>query len=239
MLEVIKKPAMIVDPEKGQQYIYNVANQPIVGRDALAAEIVRQGTTVRSADVRAVLDNLGIAVAALLTDGKRVEIDGLGYISLAARGVTEQEGTAINGDAITVVPKFRFYRDLCTKVNAQTPLSVVAYTAAKPEPAECKDAATGLVNQSLTPGGMAGLSGYNLQVNVTKSDEGVWFMPPEGSADVAMKVAGFLDNKPARLTFLVPTELTPGTAYYVEVRNRQRRCRKLQIGRLGEGLTVG
>ncbi len=238
-ITLIKRPALCADQKARGEYIYATKMGQKLPVDKLAKRIAVSGTTVSKADVLAVLNNLGDVIIDEVMHGMAVEIPGLGSIHLFANGVMDKDGNDI-------APKGRRYRMKMTFKKALLNLTIstdnlsaelVDFKAKTPKPTRFEDARSGTINTQLTRGKMAALHGKYLRVDLSAEDEGVWLIP-ETPDDETLRVTDFLDNNPARLSFLIPTELQVGQRYRVEVRNRINGSKHLAIGSLTETLSA-
>ncbi len=237
-ITLIKRPAFQAEQKDRGEYIYATQMGQKLPTAKLAKLIAASGTTVSEADVLAVLHNIGEVIANEVMHGMAVEIPGLGSIHLFANGVMDKDGNEIADKARRFRMKMTFSKSLQNMVISPDNLSVTLqdFKAKTPVLTRLEDALSGTTNETLTPGGIAGIRGHNLRIHPLMGDEGVWFVP-QGEGDV-VRATAVLDNKPARLSFSIPAGLQQGMSYRVEVRNRINRSKKLAIGTLTELLTV-
>ena len=104
--------------------------------------------------------------------------------------------------------------------------------------AEAQDEATGIIDQTMTPGHILTIRGSGLKIDSDEEHEhetGVFFIPPDGGNPIKAPVIAV--NEPKTLKVLVPAELVPGMAYKINVGtmssvktggNRTKRMRGMQ-----------
>ena len=97
------------------------------------------------------------------------------------------------------------------------------------------DVTTGTISATLTPGGLARLTGKRLKLG-TAPDEGVFLVQPDASA---VQVEYLAVNRPSEVVFQVPfAGLEAGQQVHLEVRNRLPDAAELRVVRLPQALTV-
>ncbi|MDR2425306.1 MAG: DUF4469 domain-containing protein, partial [Prevotellaceae bacterium] len=79
---------------------------------------------------------------------------------------------------------------------------------------EVKDIVGGLVNDTLTPGGVIQLRGCKLKLVPTLPDDGTYLTEENGTVT---KLTVLVENKPARLMAMIPADLPQGI-YTLEVK---------------------
>ncbi|MDR3329112.1 MAG: DUF4469 domain-containing protein [Prevotellaceae bacterium] len=104
---------------------------------------------------------------------------------------------------------------------------------------EVRDVASGAVNDHLTLGGILQISGSRLKFTASDPANGVFLIPLRNPE---VRLTQVSDNKPARITALLPATLAAGE-YYLEVRttymNNMKAAKTLKVGRFHKVLTVG
>ncbi len=231
-ITLIKRPALYAAQKARGEYIYATQMGQKLPESKLAKRIAASGTTVSKADVLAVLHNLGEVIVDEVMHGMAVDIPGLGSIHLHANGVMDKDGNDISPKGRRFRMKMTFKKSLRSMVVSPENISVtlIDFKAKTPVLTRFEDGLSGTTNDLLTPGGIAGIRGKHLRIHPNMGDEGIWLIPQESGE--AVRVTGFLDNKPSRLSFLVPAEVQAGQSYRVEVRTRIHRSKKLAIGTL-------
>ena len=104
----------------------------------------------------------------------------------------------------------------------------------QPTPLDFIDINSGKRNQLLTPGGMAMLHGFRLKFDPSQTEQGIFLIANDGSHH-RVDIVG--NNRPAKLIFMIPEDLTPGQ-YTLEVRTILRFCHDLRKGVLKSKLVV-
>ena len=211
------RPSILQDPAVPGLQMIQSATALNVDKDRLVREIGRQSTIARAADISAMLDNLGIVIASFCSNGQSVEIPHLGKFIPRVRGTATDKGEWIRHPEAYMT--FRFNKKLVEAFGPQVQMQQTLPNKIRPTIGFMMDGATLKVNEVLTPGGVLAIKGRNLKSNISKSDEGVWFMPVDQSG-TAVKVSHLVDNTYSRLTCEIPAELQAGTQYRVEIRTR-------------------
>ena len=105
-------------------------------------------------------------------------------------------------------------------------------------PAEVVDIVSGKVNESLTKGGVAQLTGSRLKFDAKDDAQGIFFVPETGSP---VRAAVIAENKPAWVMAIIPADLLAGT-YFIELRTKisggGKALKGVKTGRCAKPLTV-
>lgn len=102
-----------------------------------------------------------------------------------------------------------------------------------PLPVDFKDVTSDTVNDSLTPGGVAVLTGSRLKFDAADPNQGIFFQ----LNGTTTKVSTIITMQPSQLIFLVPQGLTAGE-YTLEVRALLKGNKDLKKGALKDSLIV-
>jgi len=220
--------------EDPDDYVAQVQFGESADTEAIIARIKERGSTITEADLRAVLHELAATCETLVLEGRRVNL--LGIVELFPK----VSGTFHGADApfdpnqhrvdVGATPGQRLRESVRAKA------SVVRGSATRPTPLPLSyhDLASGHTNDTVTPGTIGTVVGTRLKFDPSKSDEGIFFVPNFGTA-APVKVTAVQENRPKRLTFLVP--VVPTGSYHIEVRSRMRDSSELRVGRLENLLT--
>ena len=201
--------------------------------DALANEIVNMGTTVRKADVLAVLENACQAIESNLIKGFRITMGGVVDIYTSISGKFDGPNDAFDPARNAV--------EVCANAGSRVRKAVRESASVEkqdlpfrlPKPTEYIDNETGTTNDQVTSGGIGEVQGSFLHYDDTQADEGIFFVSSGGTAT---KVTSVQTNSPSKLIFLVPTlgEVT----YTLEVRARMNKTEGVKTGTLPYTLTA-
>jgi hypothetical protein len=236
---VLKKNHLVDDPNR---YAASVRISGSAGLEDIADRIVDQGTTVRKADILAVLENAIQVSDTLLQDGFRIQLGGLvdlfPKIKGSFEGPTDIYDPSRHQVDVAAMPGKRL-RD-----SFREQASVVREESVKPVPSLVKFSTLGSTSQgeqaqepadsaaplTVTAGTIATINGYRLKFNTAKSDEGIFFVNTMGVPVIKVDNAKIQRNTAGQLIFLTPS-LVVGT-YWIEVRTRYTTNGELRIGRL-------
>jgi hypothetical protein len=103
-----------------------------------------------------------------------------------------------------------------------------------PLPATFEDITSETVNETLTPGGTAVLTGLRLKFNPNDAQQGIFLID---SAKNESRIEKILSHTNAKVVFLLPANLAPDE-YSLEVRILPPNNKKVRTGKLTERLTV-
>jgi hypothetical protein len=103
---------------------------------------------------------------------------------------------------------------------------------------EVKDVSSDAVNDVITPGGVIQLRGGKLKFLTNQSDNGIFLVGENGEE---IKLTVIVENKPARLITVMPTDVPQGE-YFIEVRtsfaSSGKPTKNVKRGRYNKILTV-
>lgn len=224
---VLRKNNLVETPDI---YAASVRISSSAGLEEIADRIVDQGTTVRRADVLAVLENAIEACDTMLLDGMRVQFGGLvdlfPKIKGSFVGPTDIYDPARHQVDVAAMPGKRVRHTF--RENA----SVEREETIKPTPGIVKYGNTGSGDRlKAVPGPTIGtINGYRLKFDPAKEDEGIFFIATTDGVAHRIDLGNIQRNKPGELIFMNPS-LSQGT-YWLEVRTRYTENGELRIGRL-------
>jgi len=208
-----------------------------VGLEEITDRIVDQGTTVRRADVLAVLENAIEACDNLLLEGMRVQLGGLvdlfPKIKGSFAGPTDSYDPARHQVDVAAMPGARVRKSFRSKAavakeEAVKPVPGLVALSQTPAPAAANGDGENAAVQ-ITPGAIGTLDGYRLHYNAAAIDEGIYFVKTTDGENA--KVTAVQKNTQKQLVFLVP-ELAAASTWRLEVRTRYTPEGELRIGQL-------
>ena len=231
---VLQKNKLVEEPNA---YAASVRITNSVGLEEITDRIVEQGTTVRRADVLAVLENALTACDSMLLDGMRIQLGGLvdlyPKIKGSFEGPTDIYDPARHQVDVAAMPgnhvrsTFRQNASVVKEEAIKPVPGLVAFDQI-PEPSGMS-ADSALTSTPLVPNAIGTIDGHRLRFDPTKSDEGIFLVPIAGGT--ATKVTNVQKNMPKQLVFQVPAVPSSAT-WYLEVRTRYTAEGELRIGRL-------
>jgi hypothetical protein len=228
---VLRKNALMENPDA---YTAIVKTTGSAGLDEITDRIVSQGTTVRRADVLAVLENTLTACDSMLQDGMRVQLGGLvdlfPKISGTFDGACDTYDPARHQVDIAAMAGKRLRNSF--RSNAAIAKSAASKLA--PSPAMFSQTPAPQQSSQIVAGSIGTIDGWHLKFNPSQIDEGIYFVRMADSVD--FKIEAINSNTPKKLVFLTPT--LPAGSYKIEVRCRIRGGKELRSGWLDEELFV-
>ena len=205
------------------------------GQEELADRMLSLGSTVRKADILAVLSLLDEAAERLVLEGYRVDLAGVVDISPRMQGVFDGPGDGFDKSRHTLGVTANPSPGFISRIRQDATVSKEEAVKPMPDPLEFRDAATGNNNGPVTKGNIGTLNGSRLKLDLAHPDEGIFFVASSGGA--VTKVETVSTNKPGQLVFLIPATLASGE-YSVQVRTRFRDSAEIRTGNLDAVLSV-
>jgi hypothetical protein len=201
--------------KEGELYARTVNEKTLSFEEVCVAAKERGGYTGSLDDLQEHLAIFLRESAHQLCDGYGVDFGGLFVVFPNVGGVFENEYDPVDKDKHKVNFHFRTLHSLRQLADRIEVISEgLADTAGYI--AEIFDVTTGLVNDAVTKGGIAILTGDKIKIFGPGAKIGLFFYQP-GTPNVSIGVTGNLAvNDPSKIIFTVP-ELLPGN-WYIEVR---------------------
>lgn len=103
-----------------------------------------------------------------------------------------------------------------------------------PVPYRFEDIASGTTNETLTPGGVADLTGTRLKFDEGDENQGIFFIATDGTSS---KVSKVITKKNSQVVFMIPDALVAGE-YTLEVRILPSGNKEIKKGVLEDKLSV-
>ena len=224
---VVRNP-LLTDPIGYRAQVLKTGSADL---DMLAQRIVDQGTTVRLPDVLAVLENLMAAAESYLLEGFRVNLGGLCELFPRLRGIFDALDDPFDPTRHRLVLGASPGERLRRQFETQAAVERIEASERRPVLLSFLDTASGLIDDTLTPGNIGTISGYRLKVDPAQPDEGIFFIHQVDGAET--RVDTVTRNKPGEMIFLVPA-IPAGMRLWLEV--RARFGEELRTGRLAATL---
>ena len=222
-------------PAANDSYAARVSIKNSVGLDEIADRIVSMGTTVRKADILAVLENTCQACEEYLLEGTRVNVGGMFDLFPSIKGVfdsiTDSFDPARHRLEVSASPGTRIRKAI------QENGTVAKQETILPAPAllEFVDLGSGTSNTSVSANNIGTINGHRLKFDPADPTEGIFFVDNVGAAT---KVTAVQKNKPGELVFMNPALSGAENPYTLEVRAHFSINGELRTGILDYELTA-
>jgi hypothetical protein len=175
--------------------------------------MLSRGTTPNEPELRGALKLLFDVTSDRLAEGYDVTTP-VANLSVSLRGVFTGPDDSFDGSChvidVSATPLSQMRQELRRKVTVSKQIMV----GKRPVLHQLIDCGSNEVNGSVTPGGMARITGAYLKFDAADTQEGIFLRDSSGT-ETRVAMTGV--NKPGELVFLVPAGLTGGE-YQVEVR---------------------
>ena len=117
----------------------------------------------------------------------------------------------------------------------EIPMKKVSHNGMLPEVNIVVDVKTNTKDEMITRGHLVELHGKRLKLNLDQPDEGVFLLGQKGKK--LIKINRIHLNSPGTLSIMIPDRLKAGV-YYLEVRKRKRRNKKISVAHFQKELIV-
>ncbi len=222
--------------ETPNEYAGRVQTLDSVGLNELADQIVDQGTTVRKADILAVLENLCQACENLLIMGFRIQLGGVCELFPRIRGNFVGADDTFEAARHTIDVGANAGGRIRKAVREQATVTKNATILPKPDPLGYADLGSGQVNSTVTVGSIGTVYGARLRTDDTVEGEGIFFVNTADGAETQIPPANIQKNSPGELVFLIPD--LEDASYNLQVRAHFSKDGQLRTGTLSAELTV-
>ena len=225
----------LLTPAPGN-YMAQVADVRSYTLDEIINLMMEKGSSVTRADAAAVLQVYGEVCALVIANGSALNTP-LFNTSMSISGVFDGANDSFDRRRHAVnlnMTTGTLLRDALASVKCEK--TQIAST--DPYITEVKDVVSDTVNSALTKGGIVQITGSRLKFDAKDETQGIFFVPETGAPVRATVVA---ENKPARLTALIPQTLDAGIRY-IEIRTKlldnNKSLKTMKTGRFAKPLTV-
>ena len=217
-------------------YMAQVADVRSYTLDEIINLMMEKGSSVTRADAAAVLQVYGEVCALLVANGAALNTP-LMNASMSISGVFDGANDSFDRRRHAVnlnMTAGTLLRDALASVKCEK----TQIASIDPYITEVKDVVSDTVNSALTKGGIVQITGSRLKFDAKDETQGIFFVPETGAPVRATVVA---ENKPARLTALIPQTLDAGIRY-IEIRTKlldnNKSLKTMKTGRFAKPLTV-
>ena len=199
-----------ITPDPNDQSARVVSNK-VHDIDSITKEMLKRGSTITEADIRAVLNVFFSVVSDEVADGNSVNLP-LVNIRSGISGVFTSITDSYDASRHIKKANLSAGIDLIRKMNEARVEKINVATAA-PELIAFTDVNSQTNNSILTPGGIGQIVGEELKFNPANAAEGIFFIATDGTVTPATIIASRTEGK---IVFSIPT-LIAGS-YTLEVR---------------------
>ena len=218
------------------KYMAQTADVRSYTLDEIINLMMEKGSSVTRADAAAVLQVYGEVCALIVANGSALNTP-LFNTSMSISGVFDGANDSFDRRRHAVnlnMTAGTLLRDALASVKCEK--TQIAST--DPYITEVKDVVSDTVNAALTKGGIVQITGSRLKFDAKDETQGIFFVPETGTA---VRAAVIAENKPARLTALIPQTLDAGIRY-IEIRTKMldnnKSLKTMKVGRFAKPLTV-
>lgn len=200
-----------VTPDPNDQSARVLSNK-VHDLDSIIKEMLKRGSTVTEADVRAVVTVLFEVVTDEVADGNSVNLP-LVNIRPSVNGVFDNVSDSFDPSRHIKNASLTKGLLLMSKM-ASAKVEKISKPVPTPTLIEFTDINSGAANSILTLGGIGQIVGEELKFNPDNFDEGIYFIADDNTPT---KVAVIANRTEGKLMFSIPAGLAPGR-YRLEVR---------------------
>lgn len=200
-----------VTPDPNDQSARVLSNK-VHDVDSIIKLMLKRGSTVTEADVKAVLSVFFDVVCDEVTDGNNVNLPLVNF-KPGITGVFTNVSDSFDPSRHTKKANITSGTMLVKRMSESKVEKITQPTPA-PSLIEFTDVNSGNTNSILTPGGIGQIMGEELKFNPDNVDEGIYFIAADNTPTKVMVIANRTEGK---LVFIIPTTLTTGT-YRLDVK---------------------
>ena len=219
------------------RFFPRVVHNQTVYTDEFLKNVLGLGSTLTLGDLKAAVEMINQGLVSELRQGNRVVLP-WGSYGLAARGQVESADAHFKKGQNEFIPRLNPSKEL-KKALADTRAKKVRSEAPNPLPRRVTDTATGLANQTLTPGGIAVVKGQDLKFDPGDLEQGIFLVPrdiPEGKQGKKgrrsqtkekptspVRAEFYGEVNPTQVSFVTPVVSQMGRgSFRLELRTRDR-----------------
>jgi len=180
--------------------------------DSIVKEMLRRGTTITEADIRAVLKVLFEVVTDEVAEGNNVNLP-LVNIRPGITGVFSSAADSFDGSRHIKKANLSAGTLLAEKIGFAQ-VQKILQPIPTPALVQFIDITSKTTNSIVTPGGIGQIVGEELKFDEANNNQGIYFIATNGTATKAVNIATRTEGK---LIFNIPASLVPGN-YTLEVR---------------------
>lgn len=200
-----------ITPDPNDQSARVISNQ-VHDLDSITKEMLKRGSTITEADIRAVLKVFFDVVTDEVSEGNNVNLP-LVNIKPGINGVFTSAMDSFDSSRHIKKATVSSGILLTQKLNVAK-VEKVTQAVAAPALLQFTDVNSQTTNSILTPGGIGQVVGEELKFNPANATEGIYFVATDGTATKADIIASRTEGK---LMFSIPNSLALGN-YTLEVR---------------------
>ncbi len=185
--------------ERPDDYYAQIYVSSRMDKEAIITRMINKGTLLTRTDIIAAINSYEETIIEVLTEGSTVTTP-LFNTSFSISGVFEGPMDTFDRNRHKLhinVSKGTLLRDTQKNIKFEK----MSTSSPLPQIQEVKDSVSHLVNEILTPGGVAQIYGHNLKIEGEDPACGLWFISEDGTETKAEIV---IENKPSRVIVVIP-----------------------------------
>ncbi|MFA8299081.1 MAG: DNA-binding domain-containing protein [Hyphomicrobiales bacterium] len=206
--------------EDPDDYVGVITERKSIDLEALVKYMTRRGTSLTDTEVEVVLKEQQYAIKELLMQGYTINLPTF-KVGASMKGIYRGAEDCYDPKRHSVEYNVTLGKALSIDTS-QLKIEKTKPNEKAPEVMGIFDRFSGTKDDKITPKGSLDIKGYSLKIHTEVEDEGVFFI----CGETKTRAEVFFNNTDSILELKVPDSLVAGK-YYIEVRKRFIRCKKL------------
>jgi hypothetical protein len=194
--------------DREDDFYGRVVNIASVSEDELIERVVKSGTDIHAATLKASYDLLKRQAIDAIVRGEIVSF-GLGHIALDVHGTFIGQGAQWDSKTNRLAARITASKDLRERL-AKTPVHVLGEAPDNSVINSIADIASDTVNDKLPPGGIANIKGNRIKITGTDPTIGLYFTEQETKEETPIPSTAIGTNDPSKISFVIPASIVPG-----------------------------
>jgi hypothetical protein len=186
-----------------------VVNIASVNEETLIERAIGNGFNGNAASMKAAFEAVKFEALKAVVRGELVTY-GLGHVALDVEGAFIGDAPAWNPAVHKLAARIAPTKELRETLKA-TPVRILGMAPDGSVITSVTDVATGKVNETLTPGGMANIKGSRIKIAGDESGVGLFLTNKDTQEALQVPATAIGANDPSKIAFVVPTTLASGS----------------------------